>query len=218
MAGFSNFIRRFVGRLRDQESDAPESRLPEAIPGLDRDPAPEPLDVSDGVVGRDPTALSVDAPLATPDAGGIPARPAQNPEFAFTSERMATPTAEFAGAAVAEPATTPMDDGGLLDDDVLREDPLSTACPYCGLVDQRVGARCQRCSQVVVRLPAWAQHRRHNWLFARLSWKRLIFASIVALLIVLVVWVNYPFAPNPLILLKKIQSQMTADEIGRAHV
>ena len=46
---------------------------------------------------------------------------------------------------------------------------------------------------------------------SRLSWKRIIFSSVVALFIVFVIWVNFPFAPNPVILFKKIQSQMTAD-------
>ena len=115
---------------------------------------------------------------------------------------------------VAEPLGAAAVDVGqirLTDDDAVAEDPMVANCPYCGQADQRIGARCQRCSQVIVRLPAWAQHRRHNWLLARLSWKRIIFSSVVALLLVFVIWVNYPFAPNPIVLFKKIQSQMTAD-------
>jgi len=114
--------------------------------------------------------------------------------------------AEPVGAAAVDVAQI-----RVTDDDAATEDPLLSNCPYCGQVNQRIGTRCQRCSQVVVRLPAWAQHRRQNWLLARLSWKRIIFSAAVAILLVFVVWVNYPFAPNPLILLKKIQSQMTAD-------
>ena len=98
-------------------------------------------------------------------------------------------------------------------DDVLHDDHLLVTCPYCGLEDQRVGSRCAngRCGQVIVRLPPWAQHRRQNWLARRLSWRRIITACIVALFIVFVVWVNYPFAPNPVVLFKKTLTQMTID-------
>ena len=98
-------------------------------------------------------------------------------------------------------------------DDVLYEDHLLVTCPYCGLEDQRVGSRCSndRCRQVIIRLPPWAQHRRQNWLARRLSWRRIITACLVTLFIISVVWINYPFAPNPIILLKKTQTQMTID-------
>ena len=98
-------------------------------------------------------------------------------------------------------------------DDVLHDDHLLVTCPYCGLADQRVGSRCAngRCGQVIVRLPSWAQHRRQNWLARRLSWRRIITASVVALFIVFVIWINYPFAPNPLVLFKSTLTQATID-------
>ncbi len=98
-------------------------------------------------------------------------------------------------------------------DDVLHDDHLLATCPYCGFEDQRVGSRCAngRCGQVIVRLPPWAQHRRQNWLARRLSWRRIITACIVALFIVFIVWLNYPFAPNPVVLFKKTLTQMTID-------
>ena len=98
-------------------------------------------------------------------------------------------------------------------DDVLHDDHLLVTCPYCGLEDQRVGSRCAngRCGQVIVRLPPWAQHRRQNWLARRLSWRRIITACVVALFIVFIVWLNYPFAPNPVVLFKKTVTQMTID-------
>ncbi|MCE2502104.1 MAG: PQQ-binding-like beta-propeller repeat protein [Dehalococcoidia bacterium] len=98
-------------------------------------------------------------------------------------------------------------------DDVLHDDHLLVTCPYCGLDDQRVGSRCTnaRCGQVIVRLPPWAQHRRQNWLARRFSWRRIITACIVALFIVFVIWINYPFAPNPTVLFKKTLTQMTID-------
>ena len=114
-------------------------------------------------------------------------------------------------AAVAAPAETPADHVSVADDDALLEDPLISNCPYCGTRGQKIGSRCERCSRVIVRLPGWAQHRRRNWLVRRLSWRRIIVAAVIALFIVFAVWVNYPFAPNPLILAKNIQSHMTAD-------
>ena len=99
------------------------------------------------------------------------------------------------------------------DDDVLVDDPLVLVCPYCGAEGQRVGSRCanERCNRVIVRLPTWAQHRRHNWLMRRLSWRRIVAACVVALLIVFVIWINYPFAPDPIVLFKKTQTQLTID-------
>ncbi len=98
-------------------------------------------------------------------------------------------------------------------DDVLVDDPLLLVCPYCGTEGQRVGARCanERCNRVIVRLPPWAQHRRHSWLTRRLSWRRIVAACVVALLIVFVIWINYPFAPDPVVLFKKTQTQLTID-------
>ena len=53
--------------------------------------------------------------------------------------------------------------------------------------------------------------RRRNWIARRLSLRRIILASIVALFIVFVVWVNYPFAPNPVVFFKNTQSKLTID-------
>ena len=141
-----------------------------------------------------------------------PAPPAEPPLVEPQGAMVVEPagSAPVASAPVAS-ASVDVAQIRVTDDDAVTEDPLLSNCPYCGQANQRIGARCQRCSQVIVRLPAWAQHRRHNWLLARLSWKRIIFSAIVALFLVFVVWVNYPFAPNPVILLKKVQSQMTAD-------
>lgn len=99
------------------------------------------------------------------------------------------------------------------DDDARTEDPLALVCPYCGAEDQRVGSRCAnaRCNRVIVRIPPWAQHRRHNWFARRFSWRRIVTACIIALLIVFVIWVNYPFAPDPVVLFKKTQTQLTID-------
>lgn len=170
-----------------------------------------PLGVGQGDLPQGPK----DEESLTPaDSPTTPPRAIENPGLSFSSESAPAPGAELPGAMVAEPVGPASVDVGrirLTDDDAVTEDPLVSNCPYCGQGDQRIGTRCQRCSQVIVRLPAWAQHRRHNWLMARLSWKRIIFAAIVAHFLVFVIWVNYPFAPNPIVLLKKIQSQITAD-------
>ena len=194
MAGFGNILRRITGRLREQEATPSPAEMPGAVsaPGPDLPPGPPAVAGQEGL--------------------------------SFGSEAAPAPTVELPGALVAEPAgpnpvrsnpvaSTPVDVGPtrLTDDDAIAEDSLLSNCPYCGQANQRIGTRCQRCSRVVVRLPAWAQHRRHNWLLSRISWKRIIFSAAVSLFLVFVIWLNYPFAPNPVILLKKIQSQMTAD-------
>ena len=229
MAGFGNILRRLVGRLRDQETEAPGQR------GLEAELGPITYDPRDGPVDRasveaSPPAGSVfDHPPATAEpavgysAEGSQAyadptapltRTAETSPMAFTAEPPANPMADPQSTMVADPvgaASIDVGQTGLSDDDALIEDPLGSNCPYCGARNQRIGTRCERCSLVVVRLPAWAQHRRRNWFINRLSWKRIIIASIAALLVIFVIWVNYPFAPNPLIIFKNIQSQMTAD-------
>ena len=97
-------------------------------------------------------------------------------------------------------------------DAAASDDPMLLICPYCGRPEQRVGSRCERCNGVIVRLPVWAQRRRRNWLSRRLSWRRIIAACFIVLLILFVVWINYPFAPNPVVLFKNIQTQMTIDD------
>ena len=214
MAGFGNILRRFVGRLREQETAGSGEREPE--PGLGpttHDPLDEPMDRAPVGVGRS-MGPDVEEPLIHPDPVVSASRPAESPGLAFTTEPVASPATEAAGGLVAEGlggASIDVGQTGFSDDDALIEDPLTANCPYCGLRDQRIGARCERCSQVIVRLPAWAQHRRRSWFINRLSWKRIIIASIIALFIIFVIWVNYPFAPNPVILFKNIQSEMSAD-------
>lgn len=214
MAGFGNILRRFVGRLREQETtDSREEEFQSSLGPQTYDPRDESRDSVPVELGR-PVGSAVEEPLIRPDPIASSPRVTDSPEFAFTAEPPTSAATDAPGTMVAEAVgATAIDVGqaGLSDDDAQLADPLTVNCPYCGLRNQRIGMRCERCSQVIVRLPAWAQHRRHNWLLNRLSWKRIILASIVALLIIFVIWVNYPFAPNPLILFKNIQSQMTAD-------
>ena len=149
-------------------------------------------------------------PKPTPNPGQFEARPdsALDAESGPAADRvMAEALRSAPGVAVSD--APPVTAG----DDVLYDDHLLATCPYCGLEDQRVGSRCgnARCGQVIVRLPPWAQHRRQNWLARRLSWRRIITACIVALFIVFVIWINYPFAPNPVVLFKSTLTQMTID-------
>ena len=144
--------------------------------------------------------------------------PAAAEEEAIPEPSLAIAGGLPAGSAVPDaPAYQPVGGSGsapvVADDDVMVGDPLLMACPYCGMESQRVGSRCEnpRCNQVIVRLPPWAQHRRQNWLTRRLSWRRIITAAIIALFIVFVIWINYPFAPNPVVLFKRAQTQLTID-------
>ena len=129
-------------------------------------------------------------------------------------------TAASAGAPAAA-AAAPADGGAfpgferaaapVIDDDVLYHDHLLLECPYCGRKEQRVGGRCEHCNQVIVRLPTWAQRRRRNWITRRLSVRRMMLACVITLFIVFLVWVNYPFAPDPVVLFRNISSNLSID-------
>ena len=176
--------------LRPPELASPELRPPElASPGL----AP-------------PEHTPITAPPA-PDA--VPDRPRDAP----------LPPPPGAPDDAGDAADDDAGDAGAGDDAdagiadaAASDDPMLLICPYCGRPEQRVGSRCERCNGVIVRLPVWAQRRRRNWLSRRLSWRRIIAACFIVLLILFVVWINYPFAPNPVVLFKNIQGQMTIDD------
>ena len=221
MPGIGDIFRRLTRRSR-----APEpAETFEAAPELDVTPAdppdlapPEPLawEHEDAAPPRAAAAEVDDLRFAPP------AEPASS-QAAFDDQ----PPRETLVSAPPEPqvsfAPEARDDSnvGVLDppfveigdDDALAEDPLVLVCPYCGAEGQRVGSRCanERCNRVIVRLPTWAQRRRHNWFTRRISWRRIVTACVIALLIVFVIWVNYPFAPDPVVLFKKTQTQLTID-------
>ena len=175
--------------LRPPELVAPENAPPEfASPEL----AP-------------PELAPQNAPITAPTApGSIPDRAGDAP---FPPPPAAP---DDAGAAADDDAGADADAGRA--DAAASDDPMLLICPYCGRPEQRVGSRCDRCNGVIVRLPVWAQRRRRNWLSRRLSWRRIIAACFIVLLILFVVWINYPFAPNPVVLFKNIQTQMTIDD------
>ena len=183
---------------------------PGRVPRPDADTVghtPRPLESEEQIQQRESPE---NTPLWASATGPIPAPEPERPEFhagPAADTVMADALRSAPGVAVSD--APPITAG----DDVLHDDYLLVTCPYCGLEDQRVGSRCAngRCNQVIVRLPPWAQHRRQNWLARRFSWRRIITACIVALFIVFVVWLNYPFAPNPVVLFKKTVTQMTID-------
>ena len=194
---------------------APEVLSPPQSPSLLSEPVAIPVPEAEPSLAQPPAPTPAE-PLAAPELSPIaPPLTPPPPDFAVVGEPGAVGAAEPLGAVIAEPEASPSLEPGisiLSDDDVLREDHLMLTCPYCGLDDQRIGARCQRCGQVIVRLPTWAQHRRRHWLLERLSWRRFMMSCAIVLFIMFIVWINYPFAPNPVILFKNIQTQMTVDD------
>ena len=220
MPGIGDIFRRITRRSR-----APEPELAETYDAGSDLPPPDSADLAP----PEPLAWEPEdggpALASTPELDDLRLTPPDQPvssQAAFDDQ----PPRETLVSSPLEPqvsfATDTRDDSnvGILDppfvevgDDVLVDDPLVLACPYCGAEGQRVGSRCanERCNRVIVRLPPWAQHRRHNWFTRRISWRRIVTACIAALLIVFVIWVNYPFAPDPVVLFKKTQTQLTID-------
>ena len=80
--------------------------------------------------------------------------------------------------------------------------PESTVtCRWCGAENQIPGEPCQRCDRSTVRMPRWARILPSNqkWLTKR----RVLRIAIAFILLVALVWFNYPFVPNPIILFFK---------------
>ena len=236
MPGIGDFFRRFSRRSRTPDSDPTDAVVstPDVL-------AADPTGASGSMAGlpaEDPTDFVASespqwepedpAPSPAPGATLDGLRPNPPPEPVSAQPAFDDPPIrETLVTAPLEPpaplASNPRNQAnvGVLetprvavaDDDALIDDPLLLACPYCGAEGQRVGSRCanERCNRVIVRLPTWAQHRRHNWFMRRLSWRRIVTACVIALLIVFVIWVNYPFAPDPVVLFKKTQTQLTID-------
>ena len=220
MAVFDNLLRRF----RRRPDGAPK-------PGATGLYGPEPYhgDTTETPLEPGPAANDADASRLVSDVPPPTLFDAPEPDRGFTVARaeldaplLIEPTPAFASvgsgspSSVAEPSgtyapTATTAPSHMMDDDVLHNDRLLLSCPYCGLEQQRIGARCSNCNLVIVRLPIWAQRRRRGWITRRLSWRRLFTACAIVMIILFVVWVNYPFAPDPVVLFKKIHSTMTID-------
>ena len=75
---------------------------------------------------------------------------------------------------------------------------LPVRCPECGEQVLDDSGRCSSCNSDTQVLPPWALYGRDRRLFTR---KRLIRAGIVVLVLVFLLWLNYPFLPNYRVLL-----------------
>jgi outer membrane protein assembly factor BamB len=78
---------------------------------------------------------------------------------------------------------------------------ISITCAWCGAEDQTAGRTCQICNRLTVRLPDWATHegKRFKWLTRR----HLIMAAVSLVILGFVAWMNYPFLPDPAVILFK---------------
>lgn len=222
MPGIGDKFRRLWRRNKESPENAPDLAAPE--PELMSGEA-----AADAVADAAPDASSVAPPPLDdrPRPEAAAAEPlllsstavAEPADAATTLSGSGGSGSSGSGTTTLEPPASPPPPGvattpeaATADDDVLYADHLLLICPYCGLPEQRVGSRCEKCHQVIVRLPPWAQRRRQNWFMRRLSWRRVITACVIVLFIVFVIWVNYPFAPNPVVLFKNVHSQMTIDD------
>ena len=75
-----------------------------------------------------------------------------------------------------------------------------TTCPWCGATDQELGARCRDCRRHILERPEWAVHPRRKRLLTR---RRMMVLATLMPLLAAVVWMNYPFVPDLVILLFK---------------
>ena len=81
-----------------------------------------------------------------------------------------------------------------------RRARLTTTCPRCGAESQIPGDICQGCRHYIIELPEWALPARRRWLP---PWRRMVAPALVVLFLASVVWMSYPFIPNPVVLLFK---------------
>ncbi len=209
MPGFRNILRRLIRR-----SDGPESTNSDNKPIIDE--APEPINsepVSLDIPDPESRELSNRIPDLELSTGPVASAPSPEPEVVLAGAGIGASdrSAQLPDAAPYVEFGEPPGAATGVDDDVLYHDHLLLECPYCGFQDQRVGGRCEKCGQVIIRLPSWAQKRRQNWFSRRLSLRRILIASAIALFIVFVIWIQYPFTPDPVVLFKNIASQLTID-------
>ena len=77
----------------------------------------------------------------------------------------------------------------------------AAACNRCGAEQQAVGAICQSCGHIVAGVPRWVQFGRRKRKY--LTRRRLVLAAVALFLAVFIFWLNFPFLPDPIILLFK---------------
>ena len=71
-------------------------------------------------------------------------------------------------------------------------------CNWCGAEDQTQGRTCLSCDRFIVIVPHWAEARRRRKWFTR---RRLMLLGVLLTILGFVSWLNYPFLPDPVILL-----------------
>ncbi len=72
------------------------------------------------------------------------------------------------------------------------------ACPHCGAQGQEAGSACESCGRTIIALPRWAQSRAGPRRILR--GQRMVLAALSLVALLAVVWVYYPFMPNPVTL------------------
>jgi outer membrane protein assembly factor BamB len=82
-----------------------------------------------------------------------------------------------------------------------RVSDRTLTCRWCGAPEQVVGSFCQNCGRAIVRVPEWAgplRGRRRVF-----TGRRVALFSILLVFLGFVLWLNFPFIPDPVILLFK---------------
>ncbi|MCI0867801.1 MAG: PQQ-binding-like beta-propeller repeat protein [Chloroflexi bacterium] len=77
------------------------------------------------------------------------------------------------------------------------------ACRWCGAEDQVEGSPCQQCDRIILTLPRWAYvlPSDRKWYNRWLTRRRLVRMGVLGLVLGFVVWINFPFLPDPVTLL-----------------
>ena len=74
----------------------------------------------------------------------------------------------------------------------------SFICPGCGCANEPESAACTNCGEQLVVIPAWATSGSQRNLLRR---KRIVLWSSLLIILALFTWLNYPFIPNPIVLI-----------------
>ena len=91
----------------------------------------------------------------------------------------------------------------------------TVACLQCGAAEQTPGALCSSCHHFIIQVPEWTRAERQGRKLPSL--RALAVVSLAAVLLGGLVWVNYPFIPNPVILLFNQPSTDLSSEYSPAQ-
>ena len=86
------------------------------------------------------------------------------------------------------------------------------SCPWCGGIEEEAGGFCGDCGRVFVHFPSWAlAGARRRRLFTR---RRISYALVLVLVASFIFWLNFPFLPNPVILVfKRPTTNLTSESL-----